>query len=79
MTEPSRSVLRCPACGKRGPRHLDEVSKEALVNFYECAKCRHLWTVNKLDESKVTHITLLVRPQRVQPIQPTSRARQAPD
>ena len=58
MTElAARSVPACPACGKPAARHLHEVSRDALVDFYECLRCRHLWTVNKFDESKVTHIT----------------------
>ena len=67
MAEPSsRSVYPCPACGMHTARHLDEVSRDALANFYECTSCHHLWTVNKFDPSKMTHLTSLVtlRPKK---------------
>ena len=63
----SRSVRvapPCPACGESAARHLDEVSKDAFVDFYECAICHHLWTIDKRDESKVRHITPFVRPKQ---------------
>jgi hypothetical protein len=43
MAEPSsRSVYPCSACGMHTARHLDEVSRDALVNFFECTSCHHL-------------------------------------
>ena len=56
----------CPACGTQAPRHLDEISKDAVVDFFECVSCHHLWTVNKFDASKMTHITRLLRPKKSQ-------------
>jgi DNA-directed RNA polymerase subunit RPC12/RpoP len=52
-------VPPCAACGDPTPLHLDETSKDASVDYYRCPNCNHIWTVNKLDSSKVTHVTPL--------------------
>lgn len=49
----------CPACGTDTPRRLDSTSEVAAVNYYRCARCGHVWTVDKQDPSIVTHITPL--------------------
>jgi hypothetical protein len=60
------SVRPCPACGEPTPRHLHETSRDAKVNYYRCAnpKCGHIWAVNKIDPSKVRHITPLPNGKR---------------
>ena len=40
-------------------RHLDDASKDAFVHYYRCQVCHHIWTIDKNDESKVTHVTPL--------------------
>ena len=47
----------CPECGTYTARHLIDVSKDAFVNFYDCAICHHLWSVEKRDPSKVSHLS----------------------
>lgn len=39
----------CPECGADRPRFLEDVSRDANVNYYECSKCRHVWHVTKAD------------------------------
>jgi hypothetical protein len=41
------------------PRHLDETSKHAFVDYYSCPACRHIWTIDKRDPARVTHVTPL--------------------
>jgi ssDNA-binding Zn-finger/Zn-ribbon topoisomerase 1 len=57
-------VRPCPACGEPTPHHLDESSKGASVDYYRCPNCNHIWTVDKLDLSKVTHVTPLPNGKR---------------
>ncbi len=52
-------VQPCPACGQQTPRHMQEISKGALINYYTCSACGHAWTVNKREPSDVTHLTPL--------------------
>lgn len=51
--------LPCPACGRITPRHLHHTSAYALVNSYVCEGCGHIWTIDKLDRARVTHVTPL--------------------
>ena len=64
MAPPSHGVPPCPSCGKSEARHLDGVSQDATVDFFDCRTCHHLWAVDKRDPSKVRHLTPLppVRP-----------------
>ena len=55
-------IQPCPACAQQPPRHLDETSKEAHVNYYRCNSCGHIWTIHKQDPSRVTHVTRLPEP-----------------
>lgn len=36
----------CPHCGAV-PRHMEDVSKDAMVDYYICPACRHIWHVSK--------------------------------
>jgi len=56
---PSNRVPPCPACGTPQARHLDGVSAEAVVDFFDCNTCHHFWAVDKRNRSKVSHITRL--------------------
>ena len=63
---PSRSVRvapACPACGQPKARHLDGVSKDATVDFFDCGFCHHLWATDKHDPSKVRHLTPFLKPK----------------
>ena len=57
---PTRS---CPACDCPAPRLLDEISTSALVNYFICDACRHVWTTSKQNGSLVHHVTPLTRRQ----------------
>ena len=49
----------CPKCQSNNLRFLDGASDEALVNFYRCDKCGHVWTVSKYDpDGPTTDVTL---------------------
>ena len=50
----------CPACGKRGPQHLDACSAAASVDYYRCA-CGHVWNVDKRDQSKMRDVTPILK------------------
>ena len=52
-------IQPCPACGAKTPRHMDEASRDAFVYYYRCDNCGHVWTINKQDPSRVTHVTPL--------------------
>jgi uncharacterized Zn finger protein len=52
-------VQPCPACHEQTPRHLDETSKQAVVHYYRCLSCGHVWTVNKDNPSIVANVTPL--------------------
>ena len=49
----------CPVCHALTLRKLDAATEFATVNYYRCAKCGHLWTTDKKDSGKITHITEL--------------------
>lgn len=48
----------CPNCRVRG-RLLEQTSKDALVEYYRCDKCGHVWTHDKRDPERIEHITEL--------------------
>ena len=39
----------CPKCGSTAPRYLPATSDIAVVNYYRCDDCGHVWTVKKSD------------------------------
>ena len=43
LTRPTRTVIRCLACGCSEVR-TDEVIDRGLVFLAECSRCRHRWT-----------------------------------
>ena len=61
MAPPSRGVPPCPSCGTSKARHLDGVSQDATVDFFDCGTCHHLWAVDKRDPSK--DVTPFLRPK----------------
>jgi hypothetical protein len=46
------------------PRLVEGVSKDALVNYYRCPNCHHVWTIDKTDSTKITHVTPLPTDQK---------------
>lgn len=40
-------VRPCPACGRPSPRYVSGVSETALVNYYRCEACGHVFAVSK--------------------------------
>jgi hypothetical protein len=52
-------VQPCPACYHQTPRHLHDTSTEAIVNYYRCLTCGHIWTIHKLNPAIVTNVTPL--------------------
>jgi predicted RNA-binding Zn-ribbon protein involved in translation (DUF1610 family) len=53
-------VLSCPNCRGLTPREL-ESSARAMVNYYRCADCGHVWTTDKKSNEIVSHVTPLTR------------------
>ena len=49
-------VPPCPACDEMTARHLGSSSKNAFVHYYSCQACLHIWTLDKRDPSRVTHV-----------------------
>jgi uncharacterized Zn finger protein len=41
----------CPKCTQHG-RHLAASSQHALVDYYRCDRCGHVWTVDKTGKSR---------------------------
>ena len=37
----------CPSCQQFASCHLETSSKEAIVNYYRCGTCGHVWNVSK--------------------------------
>jgi predicted RNA-binding Zn-ribbon protein involved in translation (DUF1610 family) len=59
MLRAAALIPNCPSCGQRTARHLAEVSRGALVNYFACPECAHVWNVSKRDPTLVTHVTPL--------------------
>ena len=51
--------VQCPACYQQTPHHLNETSKDAVLDYYRCLRCGHIWTANKQDPSIVVNVTPL--------------------
>ena len=52
----SMPVPNCPSCGQPTARYLSEASKGALVDYWACPECSHVWHINKQDPAVVTHV-----------------------
>jgi hypothetical protein len=51
----------CPACDRPTARQLGDASKNAVVNYYVCGICGHVWTTDKNTGALVRHITPLTK------------------
>ena len=56
MTKPAPA---CPACGAATPRVLDASSAFAMVTYFRCGSCQHIWTVDKYNPTLIHHVTPL--------------------
>jgi hypothetical protein len=45
----------CPVCGETTPRLLDAASEDAVVNYYRCPTCHHVWAIDK-DDGKIVNV-----------------------
>ena len=50
-------IRPCPNCETQTARQMGDVSY--AVWYYRCEACGHVWTIDKHDDSKVTHVTPL--------------------
>ena len=50
----------CPNCGSSEAHEL-EASQFAIVDYYRCGDCAHVWTANKKTHAIVMHITPLAQ------------------
>ena len=57
-------IQPCPACNKPTARLLDGTSKDAVVNYYICGPCGHVWTTDKHSGAIVRHVTSLTAKTR---------------
>ena len=62
-------VQLCPACHRPNPRLLD-ASKIAVVNFYACGGCLHVWTASKKTGEVVANITPITPTDEEPPAEP---------
>jgi hypothetical protein len=58
------SEQRCPACGQSVSGPLSNSSRDAVVDYYRCDRCAHVWTTTKDGLSIVKHVT----PLKVSPL-----------
>ena len=49
----------CPACQQDTARLLEGASAGAYVWYYICPQCGHTWSVSKIDETNIRHVTPL--------------------
>jgi len=42
---------------------MEGISEQAAVNYYRCPQCFHVFTVDKQDPTKITHVTPLPEQQ----------------
>jgi uncharacterized Zn finger protein len=47
MREVTMQARICPKCQTLG-RHLAATSENAVVDYYRCDRCGHVWTIDKL-------------------------------
>jgi hypothetical protein len=57
-------VQPCPACGRTTPKLQDDFIKYALVNYYRCEGCGHVWTTDRVTGAIVKHVTPLPEKKR---------------
>ena len=50
----------CPVCDGPGSR-LESISRDALVDYYRCPLCAHVWTVPKEQCEPTTDVTVKVQ------------------
>ena len=51
----------CPICQAQG-RLLENVSQDALVEYYRCDKCSHIWTHDKTNPNSPPNL-VTIRPK----------------
>ena len=54
-------IQPCPACDKPTARLLDDASKLAVVNYYRCEGCGHVWTTHRDNGHILHHVTPLTK------------------
>ena len=54
-------IRPCPNCAAQTPRVLEGASENAYVWYYRCERCLHIWTLDKRDDTRITHVTPLKR------------------
>jgi hypothetical protein len=55
-------IRPCPQCRALAPRLLEEPSKDAIVWYYRCTSCGHVWTVSKDGKETVRDVTTRTPP-----------------
>jgi len=47
----------CPSCAHDRVRLLEASSQDAVVNYYRCEACFHVWAIEKDGSGRTRHIT----------------------
>ena len=47
----------CPQCQQPASRKLDSASQYAIVTYYRCEGCGHVWSVFKDEHETIRHVT----------------------
>lgn len=55
----SGDTRTCPRCEKPEARKLDEASRIAFVDYYQCGSCHHVWTADRGTRKILRHVTPL--------------------
>jgi hypothetical protein len=48
---------RCPSCQTSDARKLDEPSRIAFVDYFQCEHCHHVWTADRGTHRILRHVT----------------------
>jgi len=59
-------IRPCPVCGQQTPKyvHAGLTDEYTVVTYYHCPGCAHVWSVDKREPAKVTHVTPLPHKKR---------------
>ena len=52
----------CPVCQEPSARLISSASEGAVVDYWRCSDCRHVWTTKKNDTDVLRHVTTPKRP-----------------
>lgn len=57
MPDPEDDRQHCPVCQCDAARNLEDISKVAVVTYWRCDRCGHVWTVSRDGRKTVRRVT----------------------